>query len=246
MTHTKSGSIGHAPVQPQSAEPNGGETSRRAFTVRLQQLVNESGSKNAFAGLAGVTQRTVRLWMEGGEPGRDSLAAIAQATGVSLDWLIAGRGRKIYSEYPAGYIPMPFVDLRKSKGILTGSFLSTDKRVFVHASLLDLTEGDFATRLEPRVIDRGKIDPRALLLPPSERDSDAADFIVFDLTKEDAEPPAEGVLCVVILDKGKVEVRPARSSTGITNMFGPILGPVIFRGAIVRRDSDSKTRGSKP
>jgi hypothetical protein len=227
--HTESDSIRDTSVQPSKSNQ---DSSRRAFTARLQQLVDETGSKSGFAGLAGVTQRSVRLWIEGGEPGRDRLAAIAAATGISLDWLIAGRGPKYFSDVPPGYIAVRFADFRKGTAI--GALFSTDKNILLPSFFFDLDETDFATHMEPRVMDRTKMNLMALLLPPEKQDSDAADFVVFDLIKEGGSAPSVGTLCV-ILDDRNIRIRAARSSAGATDMFGPILGPVIFRGAVVRR-----------
>ena len=170
------------------------------------------------------------MWLSRVEPTREPLAAIAKATGVTLDWLIAGRGPKVWSECPPGYTAMRFADLRESKGVASRPFFSVEQFIFLPLSLLGVPESE---------LDR--IDPMALLLPPETPDSDAADFVVFDLTKEHASPPELPFLCVS-LDKGKVKVRPARSSAGLTDMFGPILGPVIFRGSIVRSSVVQKAK----
>jgi hypothetical protein len=226
--HTEHDTVGHSLVQP------GKDASRQAFTARLLQLVDEAGSKSGFAGLAGVTQRSVRLWIEGGEPGRDRLAAIAEKTGVSLDWLVAGRGPKYFSDVPRGYIAVRFVDFRKGAEI--GALFSTDKYLLLPSYLFDLAEADFATHLEPRTIDGTKMNLMALLLPSETPDSELSDFVVFDLIKEGGSAPPEGTLCV-ILDDRNIRIRAARSSAGASDMFGPILGPVIFRGSIIRRAS---------
>jgi len=205
--------------------------SHAAFAARLKELIEKVGSARAFAAQAGVSEGAVGTWLSRVEPTREKLAAIAKATGVSLDWLVTGR-----AACPPGYIAMRFADLRNSKGIATRPFFSVEQFIFLPLSLLDIAESE-----------RESIDPMALLLPPENLGSDAADFVVFHLTQEDESPPALGSLCA-ILDEGKVKIRAARSSAGVTDMSGPILGPVIFRGSIVRSSvvQKAKKRGTKP
>jgi hypothetical protein len=208
---------------PKKTEPPRADTaSHPEFVARLRALVDEAGGQRSFAkGVA--SQGTVNLWLHDSEPGRDKLAAIATATGVSLDWLIAGRGPKHFSDVPPGYIKMRLADLVESKGIATRPFFSTERFIFLPLSMLGIAETE-----------QDRIDPMAVLLPPGSKE-DYAEFVVFDFTQPGAVPPAEGSLCVVIGSDEAVKVATARSSAGATDMFGPILGPVIFRGAIVRR-----------
>ncbi len=183
------------------------------------------GSARAFAAQAGVSEGAVGTWLSRVEPTREKLAAIAKATGVSLDWLVTGR-----AACPPGYIAMRFADLMKSNGIASRPFFSVEQIMFLPLSLLGIAESE-----------RENIDPMAVLLPPENPDSAAADFVVFHLTQEDESPPAVGSLCA-ILDEGRVKVRPARSSAGVSDMSGPILGPVIFRGSIVRSSVVQKAK----
>jgi transcriptional regulator with XRE-family HTH domain len=214
----KSGESG-APAS--KANELGGQ--QAAFAERLKQLIASSGGARPFAAKAAASEGTVRAWVErGAEPSRDKLAAIAKTTGVSLDWLISGRGPKFYSECPPGYAAMRFADLMKSKGKPTRPFFSTEQLIFLPFWLLGIAESE-----------REKIDPMALLLPTETPDSTAADFVVFDLTKEGASPPSSG-LCVILDDEGRFKVRAARSAAGGRDIFGPVFGPVIFRGVIVR------------
>lgn len=208
-----------------------GRDTHAAFAGRLKKLIDKVGSARAFAAQAGVSEGAVGTWLSRVEPTREKLAAIAKATGASLDWLVTGR-----AGCPPEYIAMRFADLRESKGVATRPFFSTDKFIVLPMSLLGIAESD-----------QENIDPMALLLPPENSDSDVAEFVVFDLTQEDESPPAVGFLCA-ILDEGKVKIRPARSSAGLTDMFGPILGPVIFRGTIARQPSlqKAKEREKKP
>jgi transcriptional regulator with XRE-family HTH domain len=213
------------------------------FAQRLEELVAGAGSAAALAAQARVSEGAVRMWLSRVEPTREKLAAIAKETGVSLDWLISGRGPKFFSECPPGHIAIRFADLTKAEGVEIGAFLLTENYIFLPTLLLGIDESGFATHREPRVIDRRQIDPMALLLPPEIPDS-AADFVVFNFSKEGASPPPEGSLCVT-LDERRIKIRPARSSAGLTDMIGPILGPVIFRGAIVERKKTKRAEKSK-
>lgn len=192
------------------------------FALRLQELVKDAGSTAAVAAQAGVSEGAVRMWLSRVEPTREKLASIAKASGVSLDWLISGRGPKVYSECPPGYIAMRFADLTKSKGVATRPFYSIEKFIFLPPSLLGIAEDD-----------SDQIDPMALLLPPETPDAQVAEFIAFDMTREGASPPRPPTLCVT-LDQGRPKVRPARSAAGSSDMPDPILGRVIFRGIISR------------
>jgi transcriptional regulator with XRE-family HTH domain len=79
--------------------------------MRLHRLVQESGSGRALAKASGVSKNAVHLWLQGSEPGRDKLVRLAQATGVSISWLVAGVGEMRPDRPPQGYklpaVPMP-------------------------------------------------------------------------------------------------------------------------------------------
>ncbi len=199
--------------------------------------MNDAGSVAAVAAQARVSEGAVRMWLSRVEPTREKLAAIAKATGVTLDWLIAGRGPKIYSEGPPGYVMMRFADLTQTKGVPGRPFFATKKVIFLPLFLFGMTETEGE-----------QLDPMALLLPPEKADLNLADFVVFDFTQEGETPPRPGVLCVDLADDGRASVRPARSSAGVTDMSEPILGPVIFRGSILRSKvvQKAKERGTKP
>src|SRR5689334_1465733 len=62
-----------------------------AFIARLEQLIEErcGGSRTAFAELVGVGTTHVTRWcVDGVMPGGSKLLEIAEATGVSVDWLL--------------------------------------------------------------------------------------------------------------------------------------------------------------
>ncbi|MBL26425.1 MAG: hypothetical protein CMM50_02575 [Rhodospirillaceae bacterium] len=65
--------------------------SRQAFADRLSILVKRHGGPTAFARRVGTSLSALRKWLRAdAEPRRDSLIAITQATGVSLQWLAVG------------------------------------------------------------------------------------------------------------------------------------------------------------
>lgn len=66
--------------------------STEPFIKRLRALAEAHGSVNALAKSAGVSQSGLQRYLNGGEPSRKALIAIALACDVSLDWLAMGRG----------------------------------------------------------------------------------------------------------------------------------------------------------
>lgn len=61
---------------------------------RLQSVIG-SRSKSEFARLCGVPESSVRQWVDGTSlPSAEKLMAIAGATGISIDWLLLGKGSK--------------------------------------------------------------------------------------------------------------------------------------------------------
>ncbi len=61
----------------------------------LSRLTHIIGDKKPFAWAAGVGINKAtfsRIWNEGVPPKANHLAAIAQSTGISIDWLLTGEG----------------------------------------------------------------------------------------------------------------------------------------------------------
>lgn len=73
------------------------------FAARLKQLAEERGSVRALASLAGISGTTVYSWIEDAEPSREKLVRIAEATDVSVAWLVAGEGEQRPHHPPKGY-----------------------------------------------------------------------------------------------------------------------------------------------
>lgn len=65
-----------------------------SFADRLGQLIGEAKNRNSFAAKCGVSDSLLRKYLAGGTPGIDKAAQIADAAGVSLEWLVSGRGEK--------------------------------------------------------------------------------------------------------------------------------------------------------
>src|SRR5690242_6810409 len=95
--------------QPQTAGPD-----NSAFVRRLEQIVSTFRSKAAFAQAANIPASSLQTYFEGAEPNRLTLAALADAGKVSLEWLVRGRGYKeVRPQIPDGYAPIFFYDIRK-------------------------------------------------------------------------------------------------------------------------------------
>lgn len=66
----------------------------RALESRLRHCAKLAGSGNELARLANIPRRTLEAYLKGAsEPKASILVAIADIAGVSLDWLLAGRGQ---------------------------------------------------------------------------------------------------------------------------------------------------------
>ena len=64
------------------------------FPARLASVIGEE-SGNSFARRAGFSESVLRKYLDGTQkPGMENLVRIAELANVSLDWLIAGRGRR--------------------------------------------------------------------------------------------------------------------------------------------------------
>ncbi|PIA70949.1 c repressor [Ectopseudomonas toyotomiensis] len=92
-----------------------------AFLQRLQRLVQIAGSANALAKRSGISQSGIQRYLKGGEPTRKMLITLAECTGVSLVWLMTGKGDEVERHEPlAGdddaYAYVPLYDARCSAG----------------------------------------------------------------------------------------------------------------------------------
>jgi phage repressor protein C with HTH and peptisase S24 domain len=76
----------------ENAEQPADPKSHAAFAWRLRYLIEKMGSVLALAQAVGVSDSSVHLWLKKSEPSRGKLVALADAAGVSLEWLSAGTG----------------------------------------------------------------------------------------------------------------------------------------------------------
>lgn len=65
---------------------------RNMFLKRMKIIVDKAGSVHALAQLSGISNSGLKKYMEGGEPTRPKLIALAESTGVSINWLLTGEG----------------------------------------------------------------------------------------------------------------------------------------------------------
>jgi Bacteriophage CI repressor helix-turn-helix domain len=237
------------------------------FAIRLKQLVDGAGSARAFAAQASVSEGAVGTWLSRVEPTREKLAAIATKTGVSLDWLIVGRGPKYFSDVPPGYIAIDFYDLVKSGGYLN-TLGGPDRLIIFDRALLALGADEHANLLALYL-------PPIYVLPSGEVDTilTATDFVIVDRGAREMIPgspswlaedkrfwswPSAGDFCAII-EKGHVEtlivrwsIKPKpiiifevpgakkeRRFERDDQMAGiTILGPVRFRAGLIRSPSE--------
>lgn len=73
---------------------------KAAFRERLQSCIDASGSLYALAKKIGSPPNTIRRYFGSSEPTRPKLLSIAEATGVSVEWLATGRGPRSASHIP--------------------------------------------------------------------------------------------------------------------------------------------------
>jgi lambda repressor-like predicted transcriptional regulator len=78
----------------QFAEMHSGELQDRV----LELIGNRSA--NSYAQEFGLSEGTLRSILNGHIPRIDNVVAIAEASGVTVEWLVTGRGPKFYSDYP--------------------------------------------------------------------------------------------------------------------------------------------------
>lgn len=72
--------------------------------VRLREIAKECGGNRALCEKSGVSERTFANWLAGmSEPKVVGMASVAQAAGVTLDWLVTGSMPKMrLGARPAG------------------------------------------------------------------------------------------------------------------------------------------------
>lgn len=91
------------------------------FRARLKALIQEldGGNVSAFARRCGVEDASVRQWLKGpSKPSLDKALAVAQACGVSLDWLAGLSSEEVFG---SSMVEIPKLAFRASAG--NGSFV---------------------------------------------------------------------------------------------------------------------------
>jgi hypothetical protein len=96
-----------------------------SFQQRLQEIISRFPSRAALAKAAEIPPSSLQSYLEGTEPTRPVLIALAGAARVSLEWLADGHGYKEpHPPVPDGYVELPFYDVRKSNGYVYPLFTS--------------------------------------------------------------------------------------------------------------------------
>ena len=78
-----------------------------AFVERLRILIDRRGSVLGLATSAGLKNSSIHLWLGGSEPSREKLVKLADAAGVTVEWLAAGRGPMRADLLPEGWLLVP-------------------------------------------------------------------------------------------------------------------------------------------
>jgi transcriptional regulator with XRE-family HTH domain len=65
------------------------------FATRLRQVIEAYGSASGLAKAIERSEGAVRKWLRGeSEPNVTDLRSVCEATGTSIEWLVAGRGQR--------------------------------------------------------------------------------------------------------------------------------------------------------
>jgi len=105
---------------PALADPKGHE----AFAERLRHVIRETGTILALSEKAGVSDSTIHLWLRDSEPSREKLVNLAEAAGVSVEWLATGRGEMRADRVPEGYVLVPRYEIGEGRGFEGSDYLA--------------------------------------------------------------------------------------------------------------------------
>lgn len=72
---------------------------------RLRQALRHAGSQRAVSRKSGISERSLTRFLSGQDVKTSDLVALADACGVPIEWLAAGRGQMIPSDSPAPSTP---------------------------------------------------------------------------------------------------------------------------------------------
>jgi phage repressor protein C with HTH and peptisase S24 domain len=86
------------------------------FKLNIEKLIRASGKEPfAWAKIVGIPSATFnRMWNENSVPKAEYLLSIAETCGVSVDWLLTGKGEKEHA--PEEFIGIPRYDASLSAG----------------------------------------------------------------------------------------------------------------------------------
>lgn len=85
-----------------------------AFVDRLEELATQFRSRAALAKAAGLSPGSLQHYLDGSDPTRRVLIALARAARVSVAWLASGEGPKGADAVPAGHVNLPVFDLGRT------------------------------------------------------------------------------------------------------------------------------------
>ena len=94
------------PTSPAGTDP-AGNSSRIEAAARLKMAIDQAGGPSRIARLTGVPLASLNRVRAGHETKARVLLAVADATGVRLEWLVAGRGPMRPGAEPAPAPPAP-------------------------------------------------------------------------------------------------------------------------------------------
>lgn len=180
----------------------------RTFKARVSFVAAKMGGPAALAAATGLSRAVIGKYLAGkSEPSRERLVALAQAGGVSLEWLATGLVRPLAAplgegERPPlapGLIDVPVYDARASVG--PGDFTDQD-RVIDHIALG-----------ESWIRDTLRADPRRLMAVMAAGDSmsptiESGDYL---LVENVVGRPSDGAVYIVVRS-GAVIVKRVRTA----------------------------------
>lgn len=188
------------------------------FAERLRSLADDRGSVSALAKAAGISQSGLQRYLNGGEPSRKALIAIALACNVSLDWLAMGRGDQSLLRYEphqeGGYVQEPddfvYIEEMATAGDGTVSTRHAVRRDWLMARGLEPARLRFLQAREDALAPTIQPGDRLLCETFMHR-TDQGDKI--GLTPGEL-PPESGIYWLRLGDKGPTALRRLRLDMG--------------------------------
>lgn len=98
---------------------------------RLRECIGDE-TVSAFARKAGLPEATIRSYLDGKKPVYDKLIRIADAAGVSLEWLATGRGQKARKPAPDhDFSAVPYARRLEKIGLLLADMPEQEAAAFL-------------------------------------------------------------------------------------------------------------------